>query len=460
VDLDAAALGTAVTTYNAADATGVQSILAGATNITITGGAGADVIDMAGTLTSSDTIDGGAGDDTLRVDVDGLTAGSPDLSITNVETLRLDNTGGNSGAIQMDNTTFTSIRFDADTARSGVITLTDLPTTNITFDYIGGGTLNGDPQFNAVVYDYDTTSAIAAATLNVSNGGKVADDIFVGKVDMNLVTAITVNGTEIGQAAADELTIDEIEADNMTDLIVVADGEVIISDVDGDIVDTLDFSDADKGVAVTLSDSAAAVTVTMGDGNDTFTLTDSAAAVTIDLGTGNDTFVSHDGIDTITTGTGIDTITIRGDAGDNLNVIKDFTAGSGGDILDLGADVATQLASGTTTDITIDTANATGTNITLNEGLLAIDFAEVSALDGTTVKSFIQDMFGSGGTAELVFGNSGDNVYLAVDDGTDTGFYLLDAGATDSSGTTVTLLATLEGVEVGDLVAANFADFL
>jgi len=458
--LDGAALGAAVTTYNAADATGVQSILAGATNITITGGAGDDVIDMDGTLTSSDTIDGGDGDDTLRVDVDSLTAGSVDLSVSNVETLRLDNTAGNSGAIQMDNTTFTSIRFDADTARTGVITLTDLPTTNTTIDFIGGGTLDGDPQFNRTVFDYDTTTAIAAATLNVSNGGKVADDIFVGKVVMANVTHITVNGSEIGQAAADELTIDEIEADNMTDLTVVVDGELIISDVDGDIVDTLDFSGADKGTAVTLSDAAAAVTVTMGDGNDTFTLTDSAAAVTIDLGSGNDTYVSHDGIDTITTGTGIDTITIRGDAGDDLNVIKDFTAGAAGDILDLGADVATQLNSGTTTTITIDTANATGTNITLDEGLLAIDFAEASALDAVTVKSFIGDMFGAGGTAQLVFGASDDNVYLAVDDGTDTGFYLLDAGATAASGTTVTLLATLEGVEVGDLVAANFADFL
>ena len=454
------ALGALVTTYDASAATGVQTILAGATNATITTGSANDVVDMGATLTASDTINLGEGDDTLRVDIDGLTAGAVDLNITGAETLRLDNTGANDGAIQMDNTTFTSIRFDANTARTGNLTLTGLPTANATFTFKGGGTLDDNPQFNGVVVDYDATAAIAAATINVDNGGKTADDMFMGKFDINLVTAVTVNATEIGQAAADELTMDEIEADNMTDFTMVADGEVIITNIDGNILDTVDFTAADKGVAVTITDSAAAIAITMGDGNDTVTLSDTAAGATIDLGAGNDTFVSNDGIDVITTGTGIDTITFLGDAGDDSNVVKDFTGGAGGDIIDMGASITLALNTGTTTDAVFDTANATGANITLNEGLLAIDFVEVSALDAVTVKAFIQDMFGTGGTAELVFGNSGDNVYMAVDDGTDTGVYLLDAGATDSSGTTVTLIATLEGVEVGDLTAANFADFL
>ena len=461
VDLDAVALSTTVTAYNASGSTGAQSILAGVSNITITGGSAADVIDMAATLNKDDTIDGGDGDDTLRVDLTSATAGTADLSISNIETLRLDNVT-TSGAINMDNLAFTGgIRFDSGAATSETITLTDLAAAQTTLSFLGAGTGSADLLFDAVTVDYDVTTAIAAAEIVVNNGGAVADDITIGKIDINNVTKLTITGTEIGAAAADELTIAEIEADEMTDLVVVADGEVIISDIDAALADTIDFSDADAGVTITaLSNGAAAVTVTMGDGNDSVTLTDATGNYTIDLGTGNDTFVSHDGVDTITTGTGIDTVSIRGDAGDNLNIITDFTAGTGGDVIDLGADIATQLNSGNVNTFTLDTANATGTNLTVAEGLLAIDFAEVTALDGTTVLAFIQDFFGSGGTAELVFGNSADNAYLAVDDGTDTGLYLLDAGATDSSGTTVTLIATLEGVEVDALNASNFADFV
>ncbi len=82
--------------------TGVITLAVGADQA-ITTGSGADVIDMQGNLDRDDVIDLGDGADTLRIDVDSLTAGTADLAISNVETFRFDNTGANNGAINMDN---------------------------------------------------------------------------------------------------------------------------------------------------------------------------------------------------------------------------------------------------------------------------------------------------------------------------------------------------------------------
>jgi hypothetical protein len=254
------ALGTATTAYNAAASTGAQTILAGVSNITITGGSAADVIDMGVTLTSNDTIDGGAGADTLRVDLTSLTAGTADHSISNVETLRLDNVT-TSGALNMDNLSFSTVRFDSGAAATETITLTDVATSIIAFSFLGAGTANADLLFDEVVIDYDTTTTQAAASFLVNNGGVDADDITIGKIDIDRIEALTVTATDIGTAAADELTIAEIEGDHMTDLVVIADGEVIITDVDLLIGDTFDFTAADGGVAVSISDAAPSVPI-------------------------------------------------------------------------------------------------------------------------------------------------------------------------------------------------------
>jgi len=456
VDLDAVALGAATTTYDAATATGVQSILVGATNTTVTTGTANDVVDMGANLNSNDTIDLGDGTDTLRVDIDGLAAGSADLSISNVETLRLDNTGANNGAIQMDNLAVTTVRVDEGTARGGTLTLTDIGTGVTAFTMTGAGTANGDPQFNAVTVDYDTSTTQSNATLTVSNGGTTADDIFVGKFDMNRMETLTITATDIGSASADELTLDEIEGDHMTDLVVVADGEVIVTDVDLLIGDNIDFTAADSGVAVTISDAATALTISMGDGNDTVTMTKNEAAetVTVDLGAGNDTFVSTDEADTITTGTGIDTVRLQGDGNDDDNIISDFTAGAGGDILDFATSAVTQ--TGTGGEITLTALGTiTGAVTGLANGATIVNVAYTGALTEAAVATDLA-------AETIVSFADGDDNYIIMDNGTDTGIFLfVDAGTAAIAAAELTLIATLEGVDdATDLVAANFSDFI
>lgn len=456
VDTDAAAFGASLTTLNASAATGSQSYLMGAANTTITTGSANDTVDMSTTLTNRDTIDLGDGTDTLRVDVSGLAAGSTDLSISNVETLRMDNVGTN-GALQMDNLAVTSMRFDSGAASTETITLTDIASTINTFSFLGAGTADADLLFDAVTFDYDVTATQAAATITVNNGGATADDISIGKLDMNRIEAITITATEIGAAAADQLTIAEIEADHTTDIVVSANGELVLSDLDTALLDTLDLSAADDGATVTnLRLYADALTVTMGDGNDVVISTENnnAATMTIDLGTGNDSLTSTDEVNIVTTGTGSDTITFQGDGADDLNIITDFTAGAGGDVIDFATNGAQD---GTAT---LTTFNASGTTAN-NDGLVVITGTVSQGLTANTTNiDGVQDI------DEISNGSAGDDLYLVWSDNTDS--YIGIATEVGGNGfttgaDTLTVIATLQGIntaEVATLTAANFADFL
>jgi hypothetical protein len=466
-----------MTTFNAAASTGVMTVLFNdATNATITTGSAADVIDMTNVLTNGDTIDLGAGEDTLRVDIASLTAGTTDLSISNVETLRLDGINTN-GAIQMDNLAFNQVRFDdagAANADGGTVTLTDIATSITAFNFTGGGIANDDLFFSPVTVDYDTTTDVAEATFTFSNGGVAGDDMTMGKITANNVDKISIVGSDVGSAAADELTIAEVEGDSATDIAFTSSGELIITDIDGTVVDTLDFSNASGGVAVGgagtgLSDSATAVTVTMGAGNDTFEVSDAAAAITIDLGAGNDTFISDNAADTITTGTGVDTIRFTGAITDANNIVTDYSAASGGDIIDFATNAANDGGIGLSTS---ETFTASADDI-LAAGLTIIDNSQaaIANADSLSLANIIDrlndlgdDNIGGAGDDIVSMEASDDDNYVAISDGTDTAIVLVvDANADDIIIQTgdVTIIATLQGVSsAGTLSAANFADFL
>jgi hypothetical protein len=465
-DVDLAAL----TTVAGSAATGAVSLLINdAVTQTITTGSGADTVDMTNTLTAADTIDLGAGDDTLRVDVDSLTAGSADLSLSGVETLRFDAIGTGAGAIQMDNVAVTTIRFDQAATQAladQVITLTDLGATIAGASLIGDGTASDDVFFSDFTLDYDTTTDLTNVTLTINNGGVVADDIRVGNIVIDNTDKLTITGTDVGQAAADELTFDDIEVDAATDIVVSSDGEIILT-VDGDVLDTLDMSAADGGSTLTVADAAAALTVTMGDGVDIVDIADDGVAATIDLGAGNDQFTSGNLNHTITTGTGIDTLTFTGATDDDDNIITDFTAGTGGDVIDLATNNANDGSVALTgTELIVD-----GDDVA-EQGIVIIDnsaagVADADALTAAGIADRVTDIGddnnGTAADSIMVMEHQNDDFYLIISDGTDTAFALIvgDTSSTTIQAADVHVLVTFEGIsDASTLTAANFADFV
>jgi len=470
------ALGTSAATVDASAATGAITLTMGVDDQTITTGSGNDVLDMAGTLNKDDTIDLGEGDDTIRIDADGLSAGSYDLSISNVETARFDNMAGNSGAVQMDNLSIANIRIDGvnaagQTATAGVLTLTDIAAANATFDFIGQGSdgaASDNVAFNGLTVDYDVsgTTDVSEVVINVNNGGVTGDDFFIQKIDLDNVDAISVVAADIGSAAADELTITEIESnDGAAGFTLTSNGEVIISDLDIALVESIDLSGVAAG-GVTISDISAngtTLTITGSAGNDTIVngVNTNSNVVTVDLGAGSDTYTSLDATDTITTGAGSDTIILQGDANDDANIITDFTAGVGGDVIQFATSVASNGSTGT--DMTL-TAYGTANNGAYDEGIMIFSGSDAADLTTANVAARLADTDGAAGGAIISNDTETDElVYIVIDDGTDTGIFLLtnDTGTTAILAAELTLIGTLQGVDdATDLVAANFANFL
>jgi hypothetical protein len=435
VDLTAAAGAandlSALTSVVAGDATGNISLLIDdARNQTITTGSGTDTVNLSGTLNNNDTIDLGAGNDTLIADLDGLSAGAADLSISNVETLRLTDTDANAGAIQMDNLAFTTIRLDGDAAgdNTGTITLTDLAVATNTFTMNGTGAA-GTEFFNGLTVDYDTTTTQSNATLTVGNGGTDSTDILVTRFNIDRVETLTVTVSDIGTAAANEATFDGFEGDHFTDLVVVADGELVITDVDGAVMDTLDLSGANGGMNVTITDSSTAVAVTLGTGNDVFVQNDTAGGLTIATGTGDDTVTgAAAAVDNLTLGTGQDTV-ISNDF-ENVDVVTDFSVGTDRYQLDLSIfNTAAEITNAVTADLVAGgNASIAAGNFLLAEELSAAetiaDTDQLLVITGTNAATSAAalDLVEAGGARALTMGTvleDDDAMLLLHSDGTD-----------------------------------------
>jgi hypothetical protein len=420
----------ALTSVVAGDATGNISLLIDdARNQTITTGSGTDTVNLSGTLNNNDTIDLGAGNDTLIADLDGLSAGAADLSISNVETLRLTDTDANAGAIQMDNLAFTTIRLDGDAAgdNTGTITLTDLAVASTTFTMNGTGAA-GTEFFNGLTVDYDTTTTQSNATLTVGNGGTDSTDILVTRFNIDRVETLTVTVSDIGTAAANEATFDGFEGDHFTDLVVVADGELVITDVDGAVMDTLDLSGANGGMNVTITDSSTAVAVTLGTGNDVFVQNDTAGGLTIATGTGDDTVTgAAAAVDNLTLGTGQDTV-ISNDF-ENVDVVTDFSVGTDRYQLDLSVfNTAAEITNAVTADLVAGgNASIAAGNFLLAEELSAAETIantdQLLVITGTNAATSTDALnLIAGGARQLTMGNvlaDDDAMLLLHSDGTD-----------------------------------------
>jgi Ca2+-binding RTX toxin-like protein len=452
---------------------GNDSITSNGGDDSIAGGDGNDIFVMGTALDNSDTLDGGAGTDTVSVAA--AVADIAFLNVSNVETLLVTAAGVSSTTLASSASKAGIATVDLSASVSNDTVSGAGMTTGITFTNVGTGndSLTGGTGNDVFVFN--------SAQLNNSDvlaGGSGTDTI---RLDNNTSTtdatgdAITAVLNLAASAAIEKVVINDI-----------ADG-----DTSGDATVTIDSSYAqtaslaidatalDTGETLTFDADDSTITASAG----AFSVVGGAGADTLWGGAGNDTLSGGDGADVIAGGKGVDSLT--GGAGadifgfGNISVVGSTPAAES-----LGtskADVITDFAAGTdrlvviftkAVDTTIDDkdfdANDYGDSALANAGLLFTGKRGQYVFDTTTHQLAI-DTDGSGTitgsdfvvtlTGATGFNSSDVDFYIDID--TSTSARSLAAGDGNDTLQGGTVADTLTGGSGADsLVGGGGADTL
>lgn len=320
---------TTITTINASTATGAVNVDAvGASALAFTGGSGADRIDLVATLTSTDSIVGGAGSDTVAIsDADTLTTATG-AKVSGFEILEV--------------TTADGTAFDVDT----VIGTNSL--TGILISETGGvGTSVSNinsASINNISFTGNTPTVIALTGKGFTTGGisDTATVILNNSVDDNadgVDVATTLTFTQV-----DRLTVQATSDDTTA-------ARAIVNSITGLTATDLDLLTITGNAAVSVTAAATTASVQEIDaststGAVTAVTTASALAALIYRGNSN-----------------VDTVTFNNAA---TNGVTLFTGG-GSDVLQLGITGAAHTLNFNATDFTTGDVKA-GNAITINTG--------------------------------------------------------------------------------------------
>ena len=201
-------LATTVETISAGTTTGDLTLTFGASNATVTGGSGADTFNFAETLNEEDSIDGGAGTDTVTVG--GINTASTaldlDLNLTNIErfTFSEDEDSDDSITFDFNGDYISRLTIAGDESSDDTINFEDLGSGNIDI-YFNVGT--GSDDGSTVTFDRSTDSSTDTADVFLTYGS-------VGTITLNDEETITVDVT--ASATEQAATIVDIDASDAT----------------------------------------------------------------------------------------------------------------------------------------------------------------------------------------------------------------------------------------------------
>ena len=333
----------------------------------------------ASTLTAFDTIDGGAGKDTLNIYTDGKLNSSlgTNSSIKNVETINILNTGSAGVTGLTDASKYVGVTALWQTGVAGDVTNVSSATT---VGFHGLTVANGNVDIAPVDSAASTSIALDNAeegvslSVTASATGKLAGVVLAGSVadtnadgtvantDLAVTVGKDVQTLTVNSSVATNLSISNgagtkvlttIDASASTGAITYADSETTVANIttgSGDDTVTVvtvtakDVSSttADETVNAVVNTGAGkdtinvdvtgdgAVTVNAGAGNDTVNIVGrGTAALTINLGDGNDVFTSGVAIganDKIDAGAGSDTLSLNLVGSANVGAFSNFDA--------------------------------------------------------------------------------------------------------------------------------------
>jgi len=232
------------------------------------------------TLNATDKLAGGAGNDTLNVEVQTNWAGFTTGSVTGVENLSLTNSSSNDRTF--DATGITGVTTLTVNAAGGNISVSNLPTGLKTVSY---SNLNTDLAAASVTVEQIAGAAELASTATT-------DALTVNLTDVGTVETVTLNFNEfetLNIVSSGTKNIVTVGLDDAKTINVSGAGKTTISDVSS-ATTKVDASAATGTVAVTLTSATAVTSVKTGSAADTITadVADLVANATIDGGAGAD----------------------------------------------------------------------------------------------------------------------------------------------------------------------------
>ena len=425
------------------------------------------------------------GSDTGTNTINGIDANSA-TSLTMVLDNDLSITGGGDDDISANAATSVSI-----TTNQGVLVIDD----DLILNNSASTTLTAANGAITVTDALDISTAGGDLVLTASGGD--ANDITIGDLqydDMTSLTATASGGSDITISDITTFTGTSTTGGALStsiNLNSTGSGSVItISDIGlgaAATLDTVNITTSDSGVVsftvtdndttiTTIDATNSAASLSSGDAL-TINVSDLAAATTIRLGTGDATVTTSDNADTVYGGGGAATITIT-DGADTLYLstgtervqaqqvdddvqINGFTAGTGGDVINLDISVlATENGSSIAVDTTFTpviedfatTDALSAANAMTNIIRITDPVANLAAVDTALTNDILDDGSFTAGDDIIVLWTDGANAHIAIFDIT-----TLDTGADGVDAVAGTEIATLVGVDVSALTASNFA---
>jgi Ca2+-binding RTX toxin-like protein len=456
---------------------GNDQITVGVGSVLVEAGAGNDLINVGTTLSSGDTIDGGEGRDTLAMS----TALIADFAgVTNVEILQLD------AAMTQNLARFTGTTLDTVNVSIGAgnVTLTNASAAITALGSITTtGTVSLARATNTATDAITVTgrtalgTAIAALTLNNEDTitfaqgsvgiGSVLEITSLNAIDVDSIVIVGNQNTEVTVANSNAAATGFGNGTASLTRTITIDASGAAGTVEFDGTNAL----GTQTLVMTGSSTAASI-LTGGAGNDTITMGNAATGNVTDGGLGNDVITGGTGADALLGGGGADTIS--GGAGADT-----ITGGTGADLMTGGAGVdrfeqgGLALSVAQTTPSFVGATVAAGDSLTFGNGVdIVTDFTAGTggdifvnlfanaALPTTLIGATVADL--TAATAVFFASGSYDSLtgrftITADGVGTDTLIVQADNGnAVSDSLLTNESMVVLRGVDSDNLIAANF----
>lgn len=326
------------------------------------------------TLNENDLIDGGEGNDTLRVTLDanfnGFTV-TDDPNTTggmkNVENVELTNNGSIPRTFSAKGSEgVTTYTLHAGEAGTGAISLKDLSAAGVTVNVDGLKSGTTDVQFASGAL----TGAEDSLTFGLNNVGAAAASATADPTYVSLkATPGGLESVTINASGTNYVNLSDVDAPS---LAMTGSGALDIEEVNAALT-SLDASAATGNVSADLTTATSLQTIKGGKGDDTFTVTNLAVDATLEGGEGNDTLIIS-GISDATplqpTMSGFETIGIKdSSAAITLSAknAQDFTALQ----LEGAAQTVTVANLGVSAFTVNSIGKSDGTSQTINDALLA-----------------------------------------------------------------------------------------